>query len=103
STSRLKYHCMHVIDWDVIFTFCNEIYNYQKSTELLNRKLPFRRLVCEFSLDFKGHAILALQEAVESYLVGLFEDTNLCYIHVKCVTIMPKDINLVGRCRGEHA
>ena len=49
-----------------------------------------------------GHAILALQEAAEAYLVGLFEDTNLCAIHAKRVTIMPKDVHLATRIRGER-
>ncbi|KAF7828944.1 histone H3.3 isoform X1 [Senna tora] len=77
-----------------------EIRKYQKSTELLIRKLPFQRLVREIAQDFKtdlrfqSHAVLALQEAAEAYLVGLFEDTNLCAIHAKRVTIMPKDIQL---------
>ncbi|GJW11615.1 histone H3.3 isoform X1 [Tanacetum coccineum] len=86
-----------------------EIRKYQKSTELLIRKLPFQRLVREIAQDFKtdlrfqSHAVLALQEAAEAYLVGLFEDTNLCAIHAKRVTIMPKDIQLARRIRGERA
>ncbi|KAK9759031.1 Core histone H2A/H2B/H3/H4 [Popillia japonica] len=82
---------------------------YQKSTELLIRKLPFQRLVREIAQDFKtdlrfqSAAIGALQEASEAYLVGLFEDTNLCAIHAKRVTIMPKDIQLARRIRGERA
>ena len=44
-----------------------------------------------------------MQEASEAYLVGLFEDTNLCAIHAKRVTIMPKDIQLARRIRGERA
>ena len=112
-----------------------EIRKYQKSTELLIRKLPFQartsrpnhpngrlrhdaqahspplpqRLVREIAQDFKtdlrfqSSAILALQEASEAYLVGLFEDTNLCAIHAKRVTIMPKDIQLARRIRGERA
>ena len=86
-----------------------EIRKYQKSTELLMRKLPFQRLVREIAQDFKADlrfqstAILALQEAAEAYLVGLFEDTNLCAIHAKRVTIMPKDIQLARRIRGERA
>lgn len=85
-----------------------EIRKYQKSTELLIRKLPFQRLVREIAQDFKtdlrfqGSAIAALQEAAEAYLVGLFEDTNLCAIHAKRVTIMPKDIQLARRIRGER-
>ena len=86
-----------------------EIRRYQKSTELLIRKLPFQRLVREIAQDFKtdlrfqSTAIMALQEASESYLVSLFEDTNLCAIHAKRVTIMPKDIQLARRIRGERA
>ena len=86
-----------------------EIRRYQKSTDLLIRKLPFQRLVREIAQDFKsdlrfqGSAVLALQEAAEAYLVGLFDDTNLCAIHAKRVTIMPKDIQLARRIRGERS
>ena len=86
-----------------------EIRRYQKSTELLIRKLPFQRLVREIAQDYKtdlrfqSAAVMALQEASEAYLVGLFEDTNLCTIHAKRVTIMPKDIQLARRIRGERA
>merc|ERR1712165_638226 len=86
-----------------------EIRRYQKSTDLLIRKLPFQRLVREVAQDFKtdlrfqSSAVMALQEASEAYLVGLFEDTNLCAIHAKRVTIMPKDIQLARRIRGERA
>ena len=85
-----------------------EIRKYQKSTELLVRKLPFQRLVREIAqeyktdLRFQSSAVLALQEASEAYLVGLFEDTNLCAIHAKRVTIMPKDMQLARRIRGER-
>ncbi|XP_009975984.1 PREDICTED: histone H3.3-like [Tauraco erythrolophus] len=70
---------------------------------------PFQRLVREIAQDFKtdlrfqSSAVMALQEASEAYLVGLFEDTNLCAIHAKRVTIMPKDIQLARRIRGERA
>ena len=86
-----------------------EIRRYQKSTELLIRKLPYARLVREIAQDFKTdlrfqrEAISALQEAGEAYLVELFEDTNLCAIHTKRVTIMPKDIQLARRIWGERA
>lgn len=86
-----------------------EIRRYQRTSDLLMRKLPFQRLVKEVSQDFKSdlrfHAssILALQEATEAYQVGLFEDVNLCTIHAKRVTIMPKDIQLARRIRGERA
>ena len=86
-----------------------DIRHFQKSTALLIRKLPFQRLVREITQDFKTDlrfqsvAILCLQEAAEAYLVGLFEDTNLCAIHAKRVTIMPKDIQLDRQIRGERA
>ena len=86
-----------------------EICRYQKSTELLIRRLPFQRLVREIAQDMRGRlnfasrAILALQEAAEAYLIGLFEDTNLCSIHAKCITIMPKDIQLARHIRGERS
>ena len=85
----------------------SEIRRYQKSTELLIRKLPFQRVVREIAIQLKPDvrfqcaALDALQEAAESYIVGLFEDTNLCAIHAKRVTIMPKDIQLARRIRGE--
>jgi histone H3 len=53
-------------------------------------------------IRFQSTAILALQEATEAYVIGLFEDTNLCAIHCKRVTIMPKDIALALRIRGER-
>ena len=86
-----------------------EIRHYQKKTNLLIRKLPFRRVVREIAQDFKTDlrfqeaALMALQEASEAYLVGLFEDTNLCAIHARRVTILPKDIQLAHRIRGERA
>lgn len=86
-----------------------EIRRYQKSTELLIRRAPFQRLVREIAQDFKTdlrfqiHAMGALQEAAEAYLVGLFEDVNLCCIHRKNITISPKDIQLARRIRGERA
>ena len=84
-----------------------EIRHYQKSSALLIRKLPFQRLVREIAQDFKTDlrfqavAILCLQEAAEAYLVGLFEDTNLCMIHTKRVMILPRDLQLARRIRGE--
>ena len=84
-----------------------EIKKYQKSTELLIRKLSFQRLIREIASSFKSDlrfqssAVLALQEASESYLVSLFEDTNLCAIHAKRVTIMLKDMLLAKKIRGE--
>ena len=89
-----------------------EIRRYQRSTELLIRRAPFDCLIRELVQDLwhGGHelrispaAITALQEVAEAYLVLLFEDTNLCTIHAKHVTIMPKDIQLVWRIHGERA
>ncbi len=84
-----------------------EIRYYQKHTDLLIRKLPFARLVREIQTYFfrseyrwQADAMLALQEAAEAHLVGLFEDANLCTIHAKRVTVMPKDIQLARRIRG---
>lgn len=86
-----------------------EIRKFQKSTEFLIRRLPFQRLVREIAQEFKddirfqGSAIAALQEAAEAYLVRLFEDVNHCAIHARRVTIMPKDLILARRLRGEKA
>ncbi|KAJ7179044.1 histone H3 [Mycena filopes] len=93
-----------------------EIRKYQKSTDLLLRKLPFARLVREIAsemttdmndnyrpgadLRWQSSALMALQEATEAYLVHLFEDANLCAIHAKRVTIMQRDIQLARRIRG---
>ncbi|EAU84865.2 histone H3 [Coprinopsis cinerea okayama7 len=91
-----------------------EIRKYQKSTDLLLRKLPFSRVVREIALDmqtnlngdadvalrWQSSALMALQEAAEAYLVHLFEDANLCAIHAKRVTIMTRDIQLARRIRG---
>jgi histone H3 len=86
-----------------------EIRKYQRSTVTLIRKLPFQRLCREVAqgldknLRFQSEAVRALQEACEAYLVGLFEDTQLCAIHAKRVTIMTKDMQLARRIRGERA
>ena len=83
--------------------------NQKHAMRLLIKKLPFQRLVREIAQDFKSDlrfkatAMLALQEATEAYLIGLFEDSNLCVIHAKRVTIMPKDIQLARRIRGERS
>ena len=85
-----------------------DIRHYQGSTALLIRKLPFQRVVREITQDFKTDlrfqsvAVLCLQEAAEAYLVRLFDDANMCAIHARRVTIMPKDLFLARRIRGEH-
>jgi histone H3 len=72
------------------------------------RRRPFQRLVrelaqdCKTDLRFESNALLALQEAAEAWLVGLFADANLCAIHAKRVTIMPKDLQLARRLRGDQ-
>lgn len=90
-----------------------EIKKLQQGTELLIRKLPFQRIVREIvysvhnihnqdkRIRFTSTALQALQEAVEAYMIGLLEDTNLCALHAKRVTIMPKDMQLARRIRGE--
>ena len=84
-----------------------EIRRYQKTTELLIRKLPFSRLVREVAQDFKTdlrfqrNAIGALQEAFENFLIALLEDTNLCAIHARRVTIYPKDMELARKLRND--
>ncbi|CAG2177823.1 unnamed protein product [Oppiella nova] len=86
-----------------------DIRMYQKNTDLLIKKLPFQRLVRQLSTEFmdgfryQSTALLALQEAAEAYLTRLFDDTNLCALHAKRVTIMPKDMQLARRLRGEQA
>ena len=91
-----------------------EIRKYQASTDLLIRRLPFARLVREISSTFSDQsskkyaskwqvaALEALQTAAETYLVHVFEDANLCAIHGKRVTLMPKDIQLARRIRGNE-
>lgn len=85
-----------------------EIRKYQKSTELLIRKLPFQRLVREIAagineeMRFQSSAVEALQDATEAYLVALFEDANHAALHAKRTTIIPKDIHLARRIRGER-
>ena len=84
-----------------------QIRQFQMSMELLIRKLPFLQLVREIlqEMRFDFHltlgTVLELQEAAEAFLVRLFEDTNLCAIHAKQVTIMPKDMKLVLRIQGD--
>uniref|UniRef100_A0A7S4QDQ4 Core Histone H2A/H2B/H3 domain-containing protein n=1 Tax=Alexandrium monilatum TaxID=311494 RepID=A0A7S4QDQ4_9DINO len=107
--------------WRPGFKAWQEIKHYQKTTELLIQKVQFQRVVRELCqrvqedrqrLDegeeareivpvrFESQALLALQEAAEAYLVGLFEDANLCAVHAKRVTVMPKDIQLSRRIRS---
>ena len=86
-----------------------EIHRYQKSTNLLIRKAPFQWLIYEIlrgisnDLRIQATAIKGLQEATEAYLVGLFEDSNLCAIHTKWITIMPRGIQLARRIHGERS
>ena len=85
-----------------------EIKKYQSGTELLIRRLLFQRLVREIvqgiqtDLRFQSIAVKALQEAGEAFLVGLSKQANLCMIHAKCVTVMPKDIKLARQIRGGY-
>ena len=85
-----------------------EIRFYQKSMALLLRRIPFLCLIREVAQDFKtdlrftADATYTLQCASKDYLVRLFEDSNLCAIHAKWVTIMPKEVQLAWRIRGER-
>ena len=89
-------------------TALREIKRYQKSVDAIIPRAPFQRLVKniaqEFNSDlrFQSQAIVALQEATEAYIVGVFEDTNLCAIHAKRQTIMRKDMVLARRIRGDR-
>jgi histone H3 len=81
-----------------------EIRQYQKSTDLLIKKLPFQRLVRKVASEikdvrFEASALLALQEASEAYLVTLLEDSNLSAIHAKRVTLLEKDIDFTLKIR----
>jgi histone H3 len=85
-----------------------EIRRYQKSTDLLMRKMPFQRIVRHITMllaktDFRyrASALEALQHSAEAYLVGVFEDSQLCAIHAKRVTIMVRDMQLARRIKGE--
>ena len=84
-----------------------EIQKYQKGVDLLIRRVPFQRLVREIvqkrreGLKLQSSAMLALQEAGEAFHVRLLEQVNLCAIHVKWVTIMPRDIQPACRIRGD--
>ena len=84
-----------------------EIKRYQKSTDLLLPRASFQRVVRDITssydpdLRFAAQALIALQEATEAYLVGIFEDTNLCAIHAKRVTVQKKDMELARRIRGD--
>ena len=86
----------------------SEIQKFQKSTELQIPKASFLRLVREILQKEHGDhciqagAVLALYEATESYLICLLEDTNLCAIHAKCVTILPRDMRLAQQIRGKN-
>lgn len=88
-----------------------EIRRYQRSTELCLKRLPFQRLVRQIAQDEWGQeplrwtaqALCALQEASESYLIGLFEDMQLLAIHARRVTIMARDLQLAIRIRGKNS
>ena len=87
-----------------------EIKKYQKSTDMLTQKAPFRRKVKsllrkidpDFQIRLQESAVLALQEATEAAIVSLFEDAHFCTTHAKRVTLMSSDIILARRIRGER-
>tara|TARA_B110000902_G_C13903418_1_gene435330 strand:- start:79 stop:582 length:504 start_codon:yes stop_codon:yes gene_type:complete len=94
--------------WHAGTVALRQVKKFQKSTNLLLRKAPFQRLVRELAgnykdgLRFASSAVLALQEATEAYVVSVLSDTNLCAIHSRRVTIMPRDLHLARRLRGER-
>ena len=95
-----------------------EIRRYQKTTECLIKRSPFKKLIREISQEyrvcpdcpgtpsiqvrFQSTAIAALQEAAENFIVGLIEDVNFLAVHAKRVTVMPRDVRLALRIRGDH-
>ena len=95
-----------------------EIRRYQKSTECLIKRTPFQKLIREISQEyrvcldgpgtpsiqvrFQSTAIAALWGAAENFIVGLFKDANLLAVHAKRATVMPRDIRLPLRIRGDH-
>jgi histone H3 len=86
-----------------------EIRRYQKTTELLLRKKPFQLIVRHITMQlaktdfrYRASALEALQHSAEAYLVGVFEDSQLCAIHAKRVTIMVRDMQLARRIKGER-
>lgn len=86
-----------------------EIRKFQKGPELCIRRIVFQGVVRNITwrinrqMRFHSQALIALQEAAEAYMVGLFEDTNLCAAHARRVTIFPRDMQLARRIRGEPA
>ena len=96
-----------------------EIRRYQQSTESLIKRTPFNKLIKEIfqeyricpdgprtpsvQVHFQSTPLAALQVAAENFLVGLFEDVNLLAVHAKRVTVMPCDIRLTLRIRGDQA
>jgi histone H3 len=85
-----------------------QIRKFQKGTNTLIRKAPFQRMVREVAntqkdgLRWQSAAVAAMQEATESYVIGLLSDSNLCALHARRVTVMPRDIHLARRLRGER-
>lgn len=83
-----------------------EIRKYQKTFHTLIPKLPFQNLVREICMDrstairFQSNALMCLHEAAEAHLVGLFQDAYLATLHAKRVTILPKDLSLARKIRG---
>ncbi len=97
-----KLHC-----WHPGTVAAREIRKFQKTTDLLIRKAPFQCLVRKIALKFgksdlcmQSTALLALQEAVEYFMVDVFSNTNLCTMHGKHVTIMKNDMVLACHIRG---
>ncbi|CAL2052542.1 unnamed protein product [Caenorhabditis brenneri] len=90
-------------------TALRDIRQYEQSTEPIIRKMPFRRIIQEIAhtnfntmIKYQALAVDLLRQAAEEYITSLFEDANLCAHHAKRVTVMPKDLQLASRIRGDR-
>ncbi|KAL7502330.1 hypothetical protein ACHAXN_000309, partial [Cyclotella atomus] len=108
-----KPHCYHPGT-----VLLREIRPYQKSVDLMFPKAPYMRFLRLLQQDspseykrrdngddyrwHQGAAILATQTAAEDYLTRQLEDANVCALHSKRCTVMPKDIQLVRHIKGEE-
>jgi histone H3/H4 len=86
-----------------------EIRHFQKTTHFLIKRAPFARLVRETvasvtasKLRIGSSALQAIQEATEAYMISLLSDTNMCALHARRVTAMPRDMQLAKKLRGER-
>jgi histone H3 len=80
----------------------------QKTTGTLIRRAPFYRMArCLAAVTMEGYrfqtaALAVIQEATESYVIGILANANLAALHAKRVTVMPRDLHLARRLAGER-